>query len=119
MAHAFPRDNRAFAKFASENGVSTPLAESTDQINKFQIQHLLNTVKKYVKQGDKVGILGLSFKPNTPVIEESPGIFLIKELLKIDTNINVYDSIAIETAKVELGSSCELLRDNARLCRKI
>ena len=103
----FPRDNRAFAKFASENGVSTPLAESTDQINKFQIQHLLNTVKKYVKQGDKVGILGLSFKPNTPVIEESPGIFLIKELLKIDTNINVYDSIAIETAKVELGSSVD------------
>ena len=29
----------------------------------------------------------------------------IKELLKMDTNINVYDSIAIETAKAELGSS--------------
>lgn len=101
----FPRDNRAFAKFASENGVSTPLAQSTDQINKFQIQHLLNTVKKYVKQGDRVGILGVSFKPNTPVIEESPGIFLIKELLKIDADINVYDSIAIDTARAELGSA--------------
>ena len=101
----FPRDNRAFVKFASEHAVRTPLAESTDQINKFQIEHLLRTVKRYVKQGDRVGILGLSFKPNTPVIEESPGIFLTKELIKTDTKINVYDSIAIENAKIELGSS--------------
>ena len=101
----FPRDNRAFARFASEQEVSTPLAESTDQINKFQMVNLLNTVKKYLKQGDNVGILGLSFKPNTPVIEESPGIFLTKELLKLDAKINVYDSIATDNAKGELGSN--------------
>ncbi|MDB3964667.1 nucleotide sugar dehydrogenase [Amylibacter sp.] len=103
----FPRDNRAFAKFASEYGVNTPLAKSTDEINKFQIQHLLDTVEKNVKPGDKVGILGLSFKPNTPVIEESPGIFLIKELLKNNTDITVYDAIAIETVRTELGSSVD------------
>ena len=103
----FPRDNRAFAKFASEYDVNTPLAKSTDEINKFQIQHLLDTVEKNVKPGDKVGILGLSFKPNTPVIEESPGIFLIKELLKNNTNITVYDAIATETVQAELGSSVD------------
>jgi UDPglucose 6-dehydrogenase len=100
----FPRDNRAFSKFASEYGVKTPLANSTDQINKHQIQHLLETVKKYVKDNDTVGILGLSYKPNTPVIVESPAIYLINELLDNNINISVYDSLANDTAFQELGS---------------
>jgi UDPglucose 6-dehydrogenase len=99
----FPRDNRAFSKFASDYGVKTPLAESTDIINRHQIDHLLSIVMSYVGSGETVGVLGLSYKPNTPVIEESPAIYLIKELLDNNIDVTAYDSLANETTKQEIG----------------
>ena len=95
----FPRDNRAFAKFAEEHGLNTPLAKGTDQVNQHQSEHLSSIVAQNVKEGDSVGILGLSYKPHTPVVEESPALMLIDLLLKRNIKINVYDSLAIENTQ--------------------
>jgi len=100
----FPRDNRAFSKFANDHGVKTPLAKSTDLINKHQIKHLLETVNNYAKTGDTVGVLGLSYKPKTPVIEESPALYLIHGLLEHNIGVTVYDSLAQDSMERELGN---------------
>ena len=51
------------------------------------------------RDDDAVGILGLTYKPDTPVIEESPGL-AIAELLAADgaREVNVFDPVATDAA---------------------
>ena len=100
----FPRDNRAFSKFASDYGVNSPLAQGTDIINSHQIEYLSDVIKEYVREGDVVGILGLAYKSDTPVIEESPSIHIIDKLLLCGISVTVYDALATQTTKNALGN---------------
>jgi UDPglucose 6-dehydrogenase len=51
--------------------------------------------------------LGLSYKPNTPVIEESQGVLIAKILLERGFEVVAYDPVAIETARKVFGKSIE------------
>ena len=103
----FPRDNRAFVAFAQKYGVDAKLAKTTTEVNKFQTQHLVDLVLKHIAENGNraISILGLAYKPNTPVIEESPAIKLIEELLKKDFKVIAYDPLAIDDAKAHFGDN--------------
>jgi UDPglucose 6-dehydrogenase len=102
----FPRDNRAFSAFARKYNAQSYLAQATDEVNRFQIQHLSELVLKHAPQNNNaVAILGLTYKANTPVIEESPAINLIRELLKKDKEIIVYDPLAMENTRGFFGDN--------------
>jgi UDPglucose 6-dehydrogenase len=104
----FPRDNRAFSAFARKYGMEAELAKATDDVNRFQIDHLVKKLMVYMAEGPNhvVAVLGLSYKPNTPVIEESPGVKIIEELLKRkDVEIIVYDPLAMENARAHFGDN--------------
>jgi len=101
----FPRDNRAFVAFARKYGCEAKLAEATDEVNRYQISHLKDLVLRHLPPDKKVSILGLAYKPNTPVIEESAAIKLIDELLRHNVEITVYDPLAMEGAKAVLGDA--------------
>lgn len=103
----FPRDNRAFAAFAQKYGVDAKLAKTTDDVNKFQVAHLTDLVLKHVSENNNnvVSVLGLAYKPNTSVIEESPAIKLIEELLKRDLEVMAYDPLAIDNARAHFGDN--------------
>ena len=98
----FPRDNRAFASFAEKYGGQSILAKATDTVNHLQTDGLVRRVLQFVKEQETVGVLGLAYKPNTPVIEESPALWLIQELLKKDVKVVVYDPMAMENARTVL-----------------
>src|SRR5581483_1221292 len=70
----FPRDNVAFATLAQRVGTRALLAEATDQTNRQQIERLANVVRANLPANGRAGILGLSYKPNTDVVEESQGV---------------------------------------------
>jgi UDPglucose 6-dehydrogenase len=102
----FPRDNRAFAAFASAYGIDTDLAKTTDRVNQSNIEHVAKRIIDILhnNKSKKVAILGLSYKPDTCVIEESPAIKLIDELLKKeDIEIIVYDSLAMDNTRAMYG----------------
>lgn len=104
----FPRDNRAFVAFAGKYGLEAGLAKTTDAVNRFQIDHLVKKILGYLAEGptNVVAVLGLAYKPNTPVIEESPGVKIIEELLKIkDVEIIVYDPLALEAVRAYFGEN--------------
>lgn len=103
----FPRDNRAFAAFSGRYGIEARLPKTTDEVNRFQIKHLTDLVLKCIPDGNNkvTSVLGLSYKPNTPVIEESPAIKLIEELLKRDIEVIVYDPLAMDNAKAYFGDN--------------
>lgn len=103
----FPRDNRAFSAFAQKFGVEAKLAKTTDEVNHFQVKHLADLVlKQFSETNNKVvSILGLTYKPDTPVIEESPAIKLIEELLKRDSEVIAYDPLAMDNARAHFGDN--------------
>jgi UDPglucose 6-dehydrogenase len=102
----FPRDNKAFAVVARDLGTEAPLAEATDAINEAQSRRLARVVLAQLGANDSVGVLGLSYKPDTGVVEESPGIALAALLAESGVReINVYDPVATDAAALVLGDS--------------
>ena len=101
----FPRDNVAFSALARSTGAPALLAEATDQLNRRQVPRLAAMIESRLPQGGTVGVLGLSYKPDTEVIEESQGLDLAKHLAAKGVKVVVYDPAAMENAKRQLGSS--------------
>jgi UDPglucose 6-dehydrogenase len=92
----FPRDNKAFGVLAHDLGTEPLLAEATDSINAAQTDRLARVVQSRLKDGNAVGILGLAYKPDTDVIEESPGVALARLLGNAGYDVHVYDPVAME-----------------------
>ena len=90
----FPRDNRAMAALAARVGASSGLAEATDIFNRAQIKSLADIVKSHWSESEAIGILGLTYKPDTDVVEESFGLLLAQELSSANLPVIVYDPTA-------------------------
>ena len=95
----FPRDNTAFSRFAQQHRVEATLADATDQVNRRQATRLGERILGLLPEGESAGILGLSYKPDTEVIEESQGIMLTQHLLRAGRKAIVYDPVAMQNAR--------------------
>lgn len=98
----FPRDNIALTSFARLLEAPAILAEATDRANRQEVQRLAELIKSKIPQGGTVGILGLSYKPNTDVIEESQGMLLAEILVLEGVPVVAYDPTAVENARQAL-----------------
>jgi UDPglucose 6-dehydrogenase len=90
----FPRDNRLLAYAAKQAGVQAPLAEATDTVNESTKEDLLAQIIGKVKPGDIVAVLGLAYKPDTYIVEESAGLFLAQNLKRQGYRVLVHDFAA-------------------------
>ncbi len=98
----FPRDNLAFSALARTNGVPALLAEATDQVNRRQAPRLTRMILDLLPAGGVAGILGLSYKPDTEVVDESQGMEVAKCLLAAGKRVVVYDPAAMDKARTLL-----------------
>ena len=101
----WPRDNRALAVFMDAVGVPSLMPRTIDQINAEHAQYLLRKVLSETEPGEAVGLLGLSYKPGTPVIERSFGIDLAGWLAAEGRAVIGWDPLAIDEARKVLGES--------------
>ncbi len=116
----FPKDSQAFVKIAEKYGYDYKLLKATNEINEDQKKHFVGMVKKALNSlnDKKIGILGLSFKPNTDDMRFAPSIYIIQELQKEGGKIKAYDPEAMEKAKtifsdVEFGKDpYEIAKDS-------
>ena len=99
----FPRDNVALGALARAIGASSTLADATDRANDEVVERMVNLAKSYLPKGGSVGVLGLSYKENTGVVEESQGLQIAQALLAEGIPVNVYDPLAISNARRELS----------------
>jgi UDPglucose 6-dehydrogenase len=108
----FPRDNIALGSLARGLGASATLAEATDRANRDETRRLADLVESHLPAGGSVAVLGLSYKPNTNVVEESPGLYVAQELAARGRDVTAYDPAANATAaRVVDGSSIEFAAD--------
>lgn len=98
----FPRDNRAFGYSAEKFGCNDEIAKITDKTNEFYRSKRIPDKIVELLNGDienKVAILGLTYKPDTNITEESASIYIIKSLLKKGIFVNIYDPEGMDNAK--------------------
>ncbi len=101
----FPKDVEAFHNLSSELGYEFSMLEEVQEINEQQREHVRRKIEDelWVLSGKSIGVLGLSFKPGTDDIRESPGIYLIQDLLNEGCSVTGYDPRAINNTKQVLG----------------
>jgi UDPglucose 6-dehydrogenase len=114
----FPRDNLALGALARGLGVGAGLAEATDRENREEVERLARHVMLFARRGTAVGILGLSYKPDTDVVEESQGILLAKRLKESGLELTVYDPAAMDCARLELGGNLAYARSAEECIRR-
>ncbi len=98
----FPKDTLALVNTAQAAGSPIRIVETVVDINNKRKQGLIARVKAIVKgkiTGKQVAVLGVTFKPNTDDMRDSPSLDLIPELVKEGAVVNVYDPEGMENAK--------------------
>lgn len=109
----FPKDVKALIAIAKQHGYEFKILQEVEETNKEAISDIVSKAEKMLNkkvEGVKIGILGLSFKPNTDDMRDAPSIEVIKKLQKKGAKIRVFDPIAMENAK-RILKSVEFCKD--------
>lgn len=105
----FPRDNLALAQLAQQLGVPGDLARAVDRFNRSQIHWLADLVQQRTK--GTVGILGLTYKAGTDVVEEAAGYLLMNELAGRGMKVMAFDPSyaknGVASSNVSFAASAE------------
>jgi len=96
-----PKDIQAFIKIAEKLGIDFRLLKEVERINEDRIKNFIEKIKNHIWiiKGKTLGVLGLSFKPDTDDIRFSPSLKIIKELLNAGATIKTYDPKAMNKVK--------------------
>ena len=97
----FPKDTRALSRMAHERGYTFEVLDSVIKVNEEQKQRMVGKIREKVGdlRGKTIGILGLSFKPNTNDIRESSSVAIIQGLLGLGAKVKAFDPAAMEEAE--------------------
>ena len=117
-----PKDIRAFMARAEELGVDQALSflREVDAINLRRRARMVDLAREIVGgdfQGQRVGVLGAAFKPNSDDIRDSPALDVAATILGAGATVTVYDPAALDNARrqhPELGyaeTAAEAARD--------
>jgi UDPglucose 6-dehydrogenase len=102
----FPRDNAAFAAFARRLEAQAEIPEAIDSINRRQAWRITCLVRDLIGEGT-VGILGMSYKPNTGVVEKSVSIEIAANLADAGCRVLMFDPAGLGAAAAVLGAKAQ------------
>lgn len=96
----FPKDVKALAHMAVLHGTQPQLLQAVMEINRNQRRRVIMKLRKALGSLDEkvVGVLGLSFKPNTDDIRDAPALEIIHLLQNEGATIRAYDPQAMQNA---------------------
>lgn len=96
-----PKDVKALIAHGQALGQAMPLLEAVIRINEQQPHQVLALLQKHWPnlRGVPVALLGLSFKPETNDVRESPAFPIMRELLRKGAALKAYDPVATEEAR--------------------
>ena len=120
----FPKDVSALIHTADDYGYSAQLLKATVEVNQRQRLMALEKLQQTLKilKGKTIGILGLTFKPDTDDMRDAPSMVLIEQLNRLGAKVKAYDPIvsqsglrhglsgvAVETTPEQLAMGCDAL----------
>lgn len=100
-------DMESLAVLAIGKGVSLKVLTAAREVNRAFCDRVVTKMNEVMHSlaGKQVGLLGLSFKPNTNSVAASSSIQLAKRLLHKGARVSAYDPVAIPDARVELNGT--------------
>ncbi|MDY6821480.1 MAG: UDP-glucose/GDP-mannose dehydrogenase family protein [Deferribacterota bacterium] len=115
----FPKDSRAILHTSKMFGYNFQLVETLIKVNNNQKKHAADKILRLLEKNVSnkplekctVALLGLSFKPNTDDVRESPSLTIIEELLRYDISIKAYDPAAMNNIKNIFGNKIQYMID--------
>jgi UDPglucose 6-dehydrogenase len=120
--NCFPKDTNAIIAAAKETGYDPELLEAAVRVNDGQPERLLSLLDDHVDvRGERVAVLGLSFKPGTDDVRNSRAIPVIEGLQERGATAVAYDPVATENTRahfpdVEYADSAAAALDGASAC---
>jgi UDPglucose 6-dehydrogenase len=97
----FPKDTRALSIVAKQFGVESLIVDVVIEVNELQRKAMIPKMQSLV--GDfkdkQIAVLGLSFKPETDDMRESPAIDIIREIQAQGARVKAFDPVAMEEAR--------------------
>ena len=99
----WPRDNKALAAFLDMIDVSSSMPRHIDIFNEEHGSYILFKILELCEPKDTIGVLGLSYKPETSLIERSYSIDLIQACINERRQITAWDPMALQNTKDKFG----------------
>ena len=108
----FPKDVKALAYMAADKGRHPQLLNAVMDINNDRRPMAIIRLKEMIGElkGHTIGLLGLSFKPNTDDMRDAPSIDIAQSLQEEGAKVRAFDPVAMEVAK-DLMPGVEMASD--------
>ena len=101
----FPKDTKALVRIARDAGAEARVVSAAVTVNEAQKTRMIDKVLELAGgsvRGKVIGVLGLSFKPNTDDMREAASIVLIRGLTDRRATVRAFDPVAMENARAVL-----------------
>lgn len=98
----FPKDTIALVKTAQDYGSPVRLVETTVSVNETRKRSMARKVVDACEgsvRGAKIAVLGLTFKPNTDDVRDSPAIAIIQALQDFGADVHAFDPVGMSAAE--------------------
>lgn len=110
----FPKDTTALIRIAQEHGASCRIVEATVEVNAAQKARMVKKIREALggsEAGKTIAVLGLTFKPETDDMRDSPSLAIIPNLIDKGATILAHDPQGMEEAKKLLPDQVKYLTD--------
>jgi len=110
----FPKDTLALIRIAQEHGVSSRIVETVVEVNAAQKARMVQKIRTALggsEAGKTIAILGLTFKPETDDMRDSPALAILPALADKGATVRAHDPQGVEEAKPLLPESITYVDD--------
>ena len=96
----FPKDTRAIVEFARDRGLPLHIVSSVIAVNDARVPAALEKIRAATGglDGKTVALLGLTFKPNTDDLRESPAMAILEGLVAAGARVRAFDPVGMRVA---------------------
>ena len=111
----FPKDTQALVRIAQEHGSSCRIVESVIEVNAAQKARMIKKIREALggsEAGKTIGVLGLTFKPETDDMRDAPALSILPPLMEKGANIRAHDPQGVHEAR-------QYLPDGVHYCEAI
>jgi len=110
----FPKDTQALVRIAQEHGVSSRIVEAVIEVNAAQKARMIKKIREALggsETGRTIGVLGLTFKPETDDMRDAPALSILPPLLEKGAVIRAHDPQGVAEARHLLPADTEYAQD--------
>ncbi|MCM1981598.1 UDP-glucose dehydrogenase family protein [Lyngbya confervoides] len=113
----FPKDVSALVNTAEDYGYEAPLLRSAVEVNQKQHFVVVEKLQQILKilNGKTVGLLGLTFKPDTDDMRDAPSLKLIEKLTMLGVKVKAFDPILSQSGQSHTLANVLIESDVERL----